>query len=97
MGKAWETWQPFLAQQGLDSDHYSGVKTRNSAVPNEGDTEPSDHGRVCNKGQYWDEDRAYWSINGREGICEQKSFEVREVIKGSKEEVGHRCLEYKAK
>ena len=79
----------------MDSDYYSGVKAQNPEVPNEGDTEPNDRGRACNRGQYWDEDRAYWSINGREGICEQKSFDVHVVIKGSKAERGHRCFEYK--
>ena len=97
LGGAWEAWQPFLARQGLDADHYSGFKARNPEVLNEGDTEANDRGRVCNRGQYWDEDRAYWSINGREGICEQKNFEVHVVIKGSKSERGHRCFEYKLK
>ena len=98
LGGAWEAWQPFLAQNGMDADHYTGVKAQNPAVPNEGDTEANDRGRVCNRGQYWDEDRAYWSINGREGICEQKNFDVHVIIKGHEDKArGHRCYEYKLK
>jgi len=94
LNRPWSQWQPFLAENGLDSDHYRGVKARNPAVPEEGDLDPDRTGRSCKQGQYWTEDRALWAINGREGVCAQERFEVRQVLAVEKGKPGHRCFEY---
>ena len=94
---AWAKWQPFLDRNKLDSEYYRGVKAQNPAVPNEGDQEPGPKGRVCDKGQYWDEDRAWWAINGREGICSQESYRVKQLLAGKPGDPGHRCFVYELK
>ena len=66
-------------------------------VPNEGDLESNPRGRVCGKGQYWDEDRAWWAINGREGICEQQKYKVIQRLAGQQGTPGHRCFRYELK
>jgi hypothetical protein len=97
LGAGWTRWQPFLGQNKLDSDYYQGVKAANPAVPNDGDLEPNSRGRLCDKGQYWEEDRAWWAINGREGICEQQRYKVIQRLAGQQGDRGHRCFEYQLK
>jgi len=97
LAAGWVTWQPFLGQHKLDSEYYRGVKARNPAVPDEGDLEANPRGRICGKGQYWDEDRAWWAINGREGICEQQKFKVVQRLAGQQGDPGHRCFRYELK
>ncbi len=93
----WAAWQPFLADNGLDSDYYTGVKASHRGIPDEGDLQPNPQGRVCEKGQFWTADRALWAINGREGICTQHKFKLHEILSGEKGSPGHRCFDYKFK
>ena len=94
---AWAEWQPFLADNGLDRDYFTGVKASNRGIPDEGDLQPNPQGRVCEKGQFWTADRAMWAINGREGICTQHQFKLHEILAGEKGSPGHRCFDYKFK
>jgi hypothetical protein len=90
----WSRWQPFLGQNGLDSDYYRHAKASNPGVPDEGDLSAGPKGRVCDRGQWWTEDRALWAINGREGICKQQSYEVKQILAGKPGDSGHRCFKY---
>jgi hypothetical protein len=94
---AWSQWQPFLGQHQLDSDYYRGVRAANPGVPEEGDLTANASGRVCTKGSWWNEDRALWAINGREGICKQESYRAKEILRGQKGDPGHRCFGYELK
>lgn len=97
LGTAWQNWQPFLAQNGMDSDFYTGVKAKNPDIPNEGDETKNDRGRFCNSGQWWTEDRAWFAINGREGVCTQDRYRISQLLNAAEGERGHRCFEYKLK
>jgi len=97
LGGAWQSWQPFLAQNGMDSDFYTGVKAKNPDIPNEGDENKNDKGRFCNSGQWWTEDRALFAINGREGVCKQDQYRISQLLNAAEGERGHRCFEYKLK
>jgi hypothetical protein len=81
----------------MDSDFYTGVKAKNPDIPNEGDENKNDEGRYCNSGQWWTEDRAWFAINGREGICKQDQYRISQLLNAAEGERGHRCFEYKLK
>lgn len=97
IGDRWREWQPFLGENGVDSDYYRGVKASNPEVPDSGDEEKDHRGRHCRPGQWWEEDRALWAISGREGICEQRHYRIEQVLKGEKGDLGYRCYEYELK
>lgn len=93
----WGEWQSFLAQQGIDSEYYRGVKADHPTIPSEGDLADNGNGRVCKRGQWWEEDRALWAISSREGICAQERYQIKQLLRGSKGDPGHRCFEYELK
>jgi hypothetical protein len=93
----WSRWQAFLGQNQLDSDYYRGVKAQNPGVPTEGDLSANPKGKVCDRGQWWEEDRALWAINGREGICKQESYRIQQLLSGQPGDPGHRCFKYELK
>jgi hypothetical protein len=97
LGTAWQSWQPFLAQSGMDSDFYTDVKAKNPDIPNEGDEARNDGGRHCRSGQWWTEDRAWFAINGREGVCKQEQYRISQLLNGAQGDRGYRCFEYKLK
>jgi len=97
IGAHWGEWQPFLGANGVDSDYFDGKKVSNPDVPDDGDEAKDHRGRHCRPGQWWEEDRALWAINGREGICRQKHYRIEQVLKGEKGDLGYRCYEYKLK
>jgi hypothetical protein len=97
IGSHWRDWQPFLGANGVDGDYFDGKKVGNPDVPDHGDEAADQRGRHCRPGQWWEEDRALWAINGREGICRQQHYRIEQVLKGEKGDVGHRCYEYKLK
>ncbi len=98
LNRPWSTWQPFLAENDLDSDYYRNVKMAHPTISADGDLEPQPgKGRVCRKGQWWTQDRALWAISSREGICAQESYKVHEVRAPKKGQPGHRCFDYRLK
>jgi hypothetical protein len=94
---AWGEWQAFLSQQGIDSEYYRGAKVDHPTIPTEGDLSDNGSGRVCMRGQWWEEDRALWAINAREGICQQDRYTIKQVLRGAKGDPGYRCFEYALK
>jgi Zn/Cd-binding protein ZinT len=97
LSASWQSWQPILAQHAMDSDFYTGVKAKSPDIPNEGDENANDQGRHCNSGQWWTEDRAWFAINGREGVCKQDQYRISQLLNAAAGERGHRCFEYKLK